>query len=252
MLLGLLMFCINYLLTYHAQQMITSALAAIAFSTMLWMNMINARLFFGTRSGARVVIGSIIGVTGIVVLFYPEVSTLSLTDSTLLGAAFAVLGAFTASLGNMVSQNAQKRGLPVVQSNAWGMAYGAAFTGMTAVARGQSFDFDPSAGYVISLLYLTVFGSILAFGAYLTLLGRIGAHRAGYAVVMFPVVALTISVMFEGLQVTGNLLAGVLLVLTGNVFILQTRRKKAAEGSLGDSGPAAPPAGTPRQSATAT
>ncbi len=73
-------------------------------------------------------------------------------------------------------------------------------------------------------MYLIVLGSIVAFGAYLTLLGRIGAHRAGYAMVMFPVVALILSFFFEGLQITGNIVVGVAFVLLGNLFVLQRRR----------------------------
>lgn len=220
-LLGLLLFCLNYILTYHAQRQIDSALAAIVFSTMLWMNIANARLFFGVRSGPRVLIGSVLGMAGIVVLFMPRVQSLTLSDATLFGALLCVVGAFIASLGNMVSQAAQKERLPVLQANAWGMFYGALFTGAIAFALGKPFEFDLSAGYVISLAYLAVFGSILAFGAYLTLLGRIGAHRAGYAVVMFPAVALVLSVLFEGLEIGAGIVAGILLVTAGNVVILQ-------------------------------
>lgn len=220
-LLGLLLFCLNYILTYYAQGHITSALSAIAFSTMLWMNILNARVFFGVRSGPRVITGSLLGIGGIVILFLPQVANLSLSDATLFGAGLSVLGAFVASLGNMVSQSAQKRGLPIIQSNAWGMFYGALLTGGIALAQGREFDFDLSAGYVLSLGYLAVFGSIVAFGAYLTLLGRIGAHRAGYAVVMFPVVALVLSFVFEGLEPSVNVLAGILLVMAGNVVVLQ-------------------------------
>jgi len=224
LLLGLLLFCLNYILTYHAQLHITSALAAIAFSTMLWMNIGNARLFFGVRSGPRVIVGSILGVAGIVTLFLPQVGSVSLNDATLYGATLSVIGAFIASLGNMVSQEAQKSGLPVLQANAWGMFYGTLLTGAIALGQGHEFNFDPSAGYVLSLAYLAVFGSIIAFGAYLTLLGRIGAHKAGYAVVMFPVVALMLSVLFEGLQITFNIVAGVVLVTAGNIIILRRER----------------------------
>jgi drug/metabolite transporter (DMT)-like permease len=226
-LLGLLLFCLNYLLTYYAQVYITSALSAIAFSTMLWMNIVNSRLFFGTRAGARVLLGSVLGIVGIVLLFLPEVGALSLSDATLFGAGLCVLGAYVASLGNMVSQRAQQRKLPIVQSNAWGMLYGAVFTGLIALAQGQAFAFDWSVGYVTSLLYLAVFGSIVAFGSYLTLLGRIGAHKAGYAVVMFPVVALAVSFAFEGLAITANIVLGVLLVMAGNVLILRRDRTAA-------------------------
>lgn len=238
MLLGLLLFSLNYILTYYAQVHITSALTAIAFSTMLWMNILNARIFFGVRSGPRVIIGSALGVAGIVTLFLPEVAHLSLSDATFIGATLCVLAAFVASLGNMVSQAAQNRGLPIIQSNAWGMFYGAVWTGAIAALQGKAFNFDWSAGYVVSLLYLAVFGSIVAFGAYLTLLGRIGAHRAGYAVVMFPVVALLLSFAFEGLEPTLNVLAGVVLVMGGNVVILQR-----APRTLVPADPLAVPAG---------
>ncbi len=124
----------------------------------------------------------------------------------------------------MVSQSAQKDDLPIIQSNAWGMLYGAILTGAIAFGQGKEFSFDGSTAYVTSLLYLIVFGSIVAFGAYLTLLGRIGAHRAGYAMVMFPVVALVLSFFFEGLQITGNIVVGVAFVLLGNLFVLQRRR----------------------------
>jgi drug/metabolite transporter (DMT)-like permease len=223
-LLGLLLFCLNYILTYQAQQHITSALSAIVFSTMLWLNMLNARIFFGVRSGARVWFGSVAGIAGILLLFMPQVENLSMTDATVYGAVLCLIGAFIASLGNMVSQGAQKSGLPILQSNAWGMFYGAIITGAISVSRGHSFAMDWSASYLGSLAFLVLFGSIAAFGAYLTLLGRIGAHKAGYALVMFPVVALIISFFFEGLEPSWNIFAGVSLVLLGNVFVLREKQ----------------------------
>jgi drug/metabolite transporter (DMT)-like permease len=223
-LLGLLLFGINYIIAYRAQIYITSALTAIAFSTMVWMNIINARLFFGVRAGPRVLFGALLGVAGIVTLFAPQIGKLSLTDTVFFGSFLAVLSAVVASFGNMVSQASQKARLPVVQSNAWGMFYGALFTAGLALANGQAFSFEWSAAYVGSLAYLTVFGSIIAFGAYLTLLGRIGAHKAGYAMVMFPVVALVLSTLFEGLEIDASIVIGTLLVLAGNLFVLNTRR----------------------------
>ncbi len=223
LMLGVLLFSLNYITAYYAQLYITSALNAIAFSMMVWMNIINARIFFGTRAGWRVIGGSVVGVIGIAVLFLPQIEQFSFSDMTLYGAGLAVLGAFLASLGNMVSQASQKNGLPIVQSNAWGMLYGSLLTAAIALWQGKTFDFDTSPDYVASLLYLTVFGSIIGFGSYLTLLGRIGAHKAGYAMVMFPLVAVLVSVLFEGLELSSSIVAGMLLVLSGNVFILRGR-----------------------------
>ena len=219
--LGFLLFGLNYILAYRAQVYITSALSAIAFAMMLWMNIALARVFFGVRAGWRVLLGAVLGIAGIIVIFAPQVDEFSLSNSTIFGMSLALAGALTASFGNMASQKAQKSSLPVMQSNAWGMFYGALMTLSYAVYRGYEFNFDPSAGYVVSLLFLAVFGSVVAFWCYLTLLGRIGAHKVGYASVMFPVVALTLSVLFEGLEVTPNLVAGTTLVLAGNVFVLR-------------------------------
>ena len=230
-LLGFFLFGLNYILAYRAQIYVTSALCAIAFSMMLWMNIINARIFFGVRAGRRVIFGALLGAAGIFTLFAPQIEQVSLNDAVFFGSLLAVFGALLASFGNMVSQQAQKLGLPVIQSNAWGMFYGALMTGTVSAIEGYSFTFDWSAGYVISLGYLTIFGSIVAFGAYLTLLGRIGAHKAGYAMVMFPVIALIISTLFEGLQIDATIITGTALVLAGNLFVLQRapNSKRAVE-----------------------
>jgi len=226
LLLGLFLFGLNYILAYRAQIYITSALTAIAFTTIVWMNILNARIFFGVRAGRRVLFGSLLGVAGIFTLFAPQIGELTLTDTVFYGSVLAVISALVASVGNMVSQAAQQRSLPVVQSNAWGMFYGAILTGFVAVIEGNSFQFDWSPGYVTSLAYLTVFGSIVAFGAYLTLLGRIGAHKAGYVMVMFPVVALILSMLFEGLRLDATVILGTVLVLAGNMFVLRTRQPR--------------------------
>ena len=223
MALGLFLFCLNYILAYRAQVHITSALAAIAFSMMLWINIVLSRLIFGTRAGARVLLGALLGIVGILILFAPQIETVSLDDGVFFGSMLALLGALMASCGNMVSQAAQKRNLPVMQGNAWSMFYGAILTGIIAVAGGHEFNFDATFTYITSLVYLAIFGSVVAFGAYLTLLGRIGAHKAGYATVMFPVVALVLSMAFEGLRLDLAIATGTSLVLLGNLLVLKKR-----------------------------
>ena len=223
-LLGLLLFGINYIVAYRAQIHITSALTAIAFSTMVWMNIINARLFFGVQADARVLLGAMLGIAGIAILFTPQIGELSFTDSVFFGSFLAVLSALIASFGNMASQAAQRAKLPVMQSNAWGMLYGAAATAVIALLNGHEFGFEWTVAYIGSLAYLTVFGSIVAFGAYLTLLGRIGAHKAGYAMVMFPVVALVLSTLFEGLEIDASIVVGTALVVAGNLCVLNKRQ----------------------------
>ncbi|MDJ0711299.1 MAG: EamA family transporter [Woeseiaceae bacterium] len=219
--LGLLLFCLNYIMAYRAQEHITSAMAAIAFSTMLWINIVLARIVFGIRATPRVLVGAALGIVGIVVLFAPQIEVASLSDEVFYGSVLALCGAFSASCGNMVSQAAQKRALPVVEANTWGMFYGAGLTAIVAIVSGHEFTFDATFTYISSLAYLALFGSVVAFGAYLTLLGRIGAHKAGYATVMFPVVALALSMAFEGLELDAAIVTGTSLVLLGNLLVLK-------------------------------
>ncbi len=137
-----------------------------------------------------------------------------------MGAILALVSVVSASLGNIVSARNQKHGLPVIQTNAFGMTYGAVFMLILAAFNGASFTFDTSFGYVTSLLFLALFGSVIAFSTYLTLLGRIGADRAAYVTVIFPVIALSLSAIFEGMTWKATQTAGVILVLLGNTIVL--------------------------------
>jgi drug/metabolite transporter (DMT)-like permease len=223
LLMGVFLFGLNYLAAYQAQIYITSALNAIGFSAMVWMNIINARLFFGTHIPGRTYAGAGLGLTGIIILFWPEVQDVSLSDGVLIGALFSITGALFASFGNIASQAAQHRKIPVMPASGWGMLYGTLLNAGLALGQGKPFNFDPSPGYVISLLFLAIFGSVIAFAAYLRLLGEIGMERVGYAAVMVPIVALVISALFEGLELDAHIFIGVSLALAGNIFILARR-----------------------------
>ena len=224
--LGLFLFGLNYIFSYSAQIYIISALNAIVCSCMVWMNILNARVFIKTRIDARTWTGAAFGITGITIVFWPSIQNVRLTDGIVIGIGASFMGALLASLGNILSQLAQRRGLPVMQSNAWGMCYGCLLNIGAAVVLGKPFLFDSSTSYLISLLYLAVFGSVVAFGCYLTLLGRIGAHRAGYAMVMFPLVALVLSALFENMALDVYTYTGVILALIGNLIILNRNKER--------------------------
>ena len=78
--------------------------------------------------------------------------------------------------------------------------------------------------YLGSLFYLAMFGSVLAFGCYLTLVGRIGAEKSAYTMVLFPIVALGFSTLFEGYQWSVESMIGVTLILVGNVLNSLSRK----------------------------
>lgn len=226
---GLLLFSVNYILVYIAEGFVTSGLVAVIFSSIIILNVFFGALFLGSPVRAQVVLGALVGMLGLALIFWPELSSFDLDSGRAFGLTLAVISSVSASLGNIVSARNQRNDLPVIQTNAYGMAYGASFTLLIAFSRGVELSFDPSFSYVASMLYLALFGSVIAFGSYLTLLGRIGADRAAYITILFPVIALLLSALFEDFTMNDLQLLGVVLILLGNVIVL--RRRKTRQGS---------------------
>jgi drug/metabolite transporter (DMT)-like permease len=158
-----------------------------------------------------------------VLVFWPQLISFSLSDQGALGLLLSVVSTFMASLGNIISARHQQNNLPVIQTNAFGMAYGAGIIGVIALVSGKTFSFEMSLSYVGSLFYLSLFGTVIAFGCYLKLIGKIGADRAAYATMLFPIVALGISTVFEGYQWAPHNLIGMTVVLIGNWLVLNKR-----------------------------
>lgn len=222
---GVLLFSSNFFLIYLGAQYLTSGLVSVGFSTIIIMNILGTRLLFGTRITASMVAGAGLGVAGMGLLFWPELAAFDPSRDGSRGLILVLAGTLSAALGMLTSAwNQGRRGLPVMQTNAYGMVYGALFASLLVLLRGSSFAFDPSPGYVISLLYLALGASVLGFWSYLTLVGRIGADRAAYSSVLFPVVALSLSTWFEDYRWTVLGASGVVLVLCGNALILARRR----------------------------
>jgi drug/metabolite transporter (DMT)-like permease len=222
---GACLFSTNYLLFYWCTGLITSGLVAIIFSTVIVMNIVNGAIFLKRKVQPIVLMGALVGLAGITLVFWDEIASTraesaSASHDVFIGLGIGLIATFMASMGNILSARNQSHGLPVLQTNAFGMAYGALLMAVYALVTQSPFTVDLSVPYIASLLYLSLFGSIIAFGAYLTLVGRIGADRAAYATVLFPLVALVISSVFEDFDWTPLALLGVLLVLAGNVLVV--------------------------------
>ncbi|MAD14772.1 MAG: EamA family transporter [Alteromonadaceae bacterium] len=220
MILALCNFGLNYLILYWAQNYLTSAMSSIAFSTLLLMNIVNTRLFFGRRIANRIYIGALLGVVGLVALFWPDIKDLDFSSDAMLGLGLALGGTFLASLGNMASVRNSSNHVGVMQGNAWGMLYGTlALIGVVLLSDAQ-FTFSTEPSYVISLLYLSLFGTVIAFACYFLLLRDIGPEKASYSIVLFPIVAVILSTIFEGFLWHANTVFGFVLVLAGNAIVL--------------------------------
>ena len=221
---GALMFGLNYIAVYRAEQHVASGLVAVLFSTIVFMSLVGTRLAFGTPIGARALAGAALGVGGVALLFLPELAAARRGGDAALGVAFGLGATALATGGNLVSMRMQRLRLPIFETTAWGMAYGALIAAIVATLIGVRWSFDPELPYVASLVYLALFGSVVAFGAYLTLLSQIGAGPSSYVGVATPVLAMVLSTWLENYRWTAVAALGVVLAVAGNVLVLRTPR----------------------------
>ena len=227
-LLGILLFSINYWFVYVAELYVTSGVVAVMFSSIVFMNIANGAIFLGAAVEKKMVTGAVIGIIGIVMIFMPEIESFDLSDKGLFGLSIVFISVLLASFGNIISARNTKNNIPVVQANAFGMGYGAILMVLIALISGKEFSFTASIPYIGSLFYLAVFGSIIAFGSYLTLIGSIGADKASYSIMVVPVVALILSSFFEGYTWNFLAISGLFLVVGGNFLALSKSKLSSA------------------------
>jgi len=229
---GALMFCANYFLVYYGTNYITSGLMAILFTLLIPANLLNEYLFFRKPASRRVMLAGVLGVVGIALIFWPELSRTEISRETVWGILLGVGAVYFASLGNMAAVINTGKKLPVTAVNAYGMLFGGVLSYIIAALLGRPLGvvFDTSYGW--SMLYLSVMGSAVAFTCYLLLLERIGSARAAYGTVVLPIVALIISTFVENFQWTPIALVGVAIALGGNALALTRQRPPAPSPAM--------------------
>lgn len=226
-LMGGFLFGLCYWLTYVAETELTSGLVAILTCLIIPFNVLLARVLLRQPISLRLLIGGLIGIVGIVLLYKDELlAKVELNELNIGILVIAVVANLFASIGNIVSARNQNAGLPIQQSNAFGMLYGAMLMFALAFLRGDEPSFDLSFSYISSLIYLAIFGSIIAFSSYITLLGRVGLGKAAYTSLVIPIIALGISTIYESFQWSIYALLGLALVLTGNYVALRKKQVK--------------------------
>lgn len=228
---GLCLFCLNFVCFLKASATLPSGLVAVVFSTSTLWNALLVRAFLRRKIAPQVIGGGALGLAGLLLLFSPQLAEQGYAAdalATLSGLGWALAGTLCFSCGNLISSALQARGLQPAQTNAWGMACGALLLFAHVLASGTPWVFDAGLRYTGALLYLAIPGSVIAFTAYLTLVGRLGPERAAYSTVLFPIVALNVSAIFEGYHWNAAALAGLALVMAGNVLVFRGRPAPAA------------------------
>lgn len=220
-LLGLSMFSLHYLFVYNATNYLVSGVIALVFSGVSFLSILNNFIFFDTKPSQNVIVGTLIGISGLCVFFWHEATQVTLQNSTIKGLLLAVTGTLIFSLGSSVSKRNNQVGLPIIPSMAMGMVYGTGAMLIYTLTQSTHFVLPPDLVYWLSLLYLVIPGSIVAFLCYLKLIKNIGPALAGYTTVLFPIVALFISSTLEGYEWSSFHLLGLSLVIGGNILVMR-------------------------------
>jgi drug/metabolite transporter (DMT)-like permease len=220
LLAGIFLYTLDYSFLYAAQQHMISALLAVLSSSVIYFNVVLRRILLGIPMRLEVVIGATVGLVGIVLIFLPEFEAFSLQQGITFGLLFASASFLSAALGNVTSEKVLNSNVSVLQMNFWAMSYGVIITSTVAFLSGAKFVLPSASSYYVSLLYLSVFGSVIAFGAYMRLLKQIGSDKSAYVVLVYPIVALVISTFFENYQWSWLAVIGVITVLLGNAIAM--------------------------------
>jgi len=226
-ILGITQFFLNFNSVYLAEHFITSGIVATFFALLLIPNSLLGWAFLGQRPDKRLLIGGALAVAGVGLLFLNEARNGPLdSTSALVGLGFTLLGLLGASMANVYQAGKEARRYPLFTLLAWSMAIGALFDAVVAFAVAGPPSFDPRPGYIAGLLYLALAASVLCFSLYFPVVRKIGPGRAAYSSVLVPILAMSLSTMFEGYRWTLLAGSGALLAIGGMVIALGGPRRK--------------------------
>ena len=228
-ILAVLIFVLDYGLLFWAEQRVPSGLAAVMMAAAIPVFMaLSEIIFLGTqRLTLRLAAALLIGIGGVVVLMSRSLN-LGGTPIDSAGAVALIVASLSWSVSSTLS-----RKLPLPSSKAMSsgaqMLAGGIFLALTAAALGEFRNFHPwavSRGVWLSLAYLIVAGSIIAFTAYVWLIHHESPTKVGTYAYVNPVVAVLVGYFLGGEELGVRTIVGTLFVLISVVVITTTREKK--------------------------
>lgn len=218
---GAFMYGVSYVCVYHAEQHVVSGLVAVGYSASPLIVSLGARAAFGAPLSSRFIAGGVVGLVGVTLIFWPEIAKAPAGASSTLGAVFTVASVLLSAVGSLSASRNRHHGLPFWPALGFGMLWGALASVLLAAALGRPWSVPVNPGWWISLLYLALAGSVITFACYLTLQDRLGPGPAGTIGVMTPLLALAVSLLFEGYRPEPITFIGAALAVAGNVAMLR-------------------------------
>lgn len=226
-LVGFLLVAVGNLAVVWAEQWVPSGLAALLVATApFWMAIIEAFRRGGERVDFRSGLGMLIGFAGVAMLVTPGGSGGAWSVSFLIGALAIQIGGMCWQLGSAHGKYNLPH-VPLLASAALQMLFGGIIVTIVGFAAGEAPRYTLTPRTFAALAYLTIFGSIIAYSAYIYALAHLRTtHTALYAYVN-PVVAVFLGWLILNEPLTWLSIVAMVVILAG-VALVQTSRGKAA------------------------
>jgi drug/metabolite transporter (DMT)-like permease len=224
---GCATFGLSYICTYTAEQYLVSALVAVLFALMVFWNPILNRLILGMPLTWRTWAAGSVACLGVVLLFWQSIGAAVRDIASggkghfLFGLVLALVATVSSSVGNVLVVKVREQSPNVLLTMAWGMLWGTVLVALWALGTGASFVMPASPRYWAGLLYLALFGSVVAFACYFTLIDRIGSDKAVYIGVVTPVISVLLSIRLEHFRPGVIECTGMLLCLASVAWALK-------------------------------
>ena len=145
----------------------------------------------------------------------------------LIGVLLATLASFASSAGSVVVGKVKEEASNLPLTMAWSMLWGTLMVSAWTLLSGQSFVLPTAPSYLAGLVYLAIFGSVIAFYAYFTLIDRIGPQKAVYVTVVTPVISVLLSIQLEHYRPGALEWAGMTLCLASVAWALRAPKAPA-------------------------
>lgn len=228
-ILGIFLYSGNYIFFYNSNVYLPSNIPATVFCLLTIFNILGEKFLFKKPITTVTLSGAILGIGGILIIFFNDFISFNLNSGTTIGLMFALLATLSASAGNLIAiYNKRNFSIPLLQNVAFAMIYGALVALLVSFIRGSEFYIPiTNFSYILGQTYLIIFGSIISFLCYIRFIENTSASTGGYIGVVMPILALIISMIFEDVKPDIYFLTGLPIALIGLLLILKQESVKS-------------------------
>jgi drug/metabolite transporter (DMT)-like permease len=228
-ILGIFLYSGNYIFFYNSNVYLPSNIPATVFCLLTIFNILGEKFLFKKPITTVTLSGAILGISGILIIFFNDFISFNLNSGTTIGLMFALLATLSASAGNLIAiYNKRNFSIPLLQNVAFAMIYGALVALLVSFIRGSEFYIPiTNFSYILGQTYLIIFGSIISFLCYIRFIENTSASTGGYIGVVMPILALIISMIFEDVKPDIYFLTGLPIALIGLLLILKQESVKS-------------------------